>query len=99
MPPNPPPHVFMNIFGIYIVAYSFTYTMVSAPFLRKVPIRRYQHLSTTTHTFVVTLYAGCTVQIKSSSPITICGIAGIPTQYHQQETRLKIVLMYLDIRG
>ncbi len=32
-------------------------------FLRKVPIIRYQHLSTTTHTFVVisTLQGGCTV--------------------------------------
>ena len=37
----------------YVVAYSFTYTMVSAPFLRKVPIKRYQHLSTATHTSVV----------------------------------------------
>ncbi len=27
--------------------------MVSAQFLRKVSIKRYQHLSTTTHTFVV----------------------------------------------
>ena len=41
-----------NNFG-YVVAYSFAYTMVSADFLRNVPIIRYLHLSTTTHTFVV----------------------------------------------
>ncbi len=32
----------------YIVAWSFTYTLVSAQFLRNVPIERYLHLSTAT---------------------------------------------------
>ncbi len=41
-----------NILG-YVAAYSFTYTMVSALFLRNVPILRYLHLNTTTHKFVV----------------------------------------------
>ncbi len=41
-----------NNFG-YDVAYSFAYTTVSADFLRNVPIIKYLHLSTTTHTFLV----------------------------------------------
>ena len=41
-----------NIFE-YVVAWSFTYTLVSAQFLRKVPIKRDLHISTATHKFVV----------------------------------------------
>ncbi len=37
MTTNPPPYVAMEIFG-YVVAYSFTYIMVSVAFLRNVPI-------------------------------------------------------------
>ncbi len=41
-----------NIFGC-VVAWSFTYTLVSAQFLRNVSIEKYLHLSTATHKFVV----------------------------------------------
>ena len=47
-----------NNFG-YVVAYSFAYTMVSADFLRNVPIIRYLHLSTNTHKFVVFYSLDC----------------------------------------
>ncbi len=48
---NPPKPTTSRKFLGYVVAYSFTYTMVLAPFLRKVPIKRYQHFSTATHTY------------------------------------------------
>ena len=47
-----------TIFG-YVVAYLFTYTLVSADVLRNVPIIRYLHLSTTTHTFLVFYSLDC----------------------------------------
>ena len=52
----------------YVVAWSFTYTLVSTPFLRNVPIKRYLHLSTATHKFVVIYslsWMHCTVQPRT----------------------------------
>ena len=61
----------MEILG-YFVAYSFTYTMVSASFLKKVPIKRYQHLSTATHTFVVIYSLSCMYIIIVDVPGIVC---------------------------
>ena len=53
-----------HTFG-YVVAYSFTNTMISADFLRNVPIIRYLRLGTTTHTFLVFYSMHCSTRAGS----------------------------------
>ena len=53
----------------YVVAYSFTYTMVLADVFRNVPIIKYLHLSTITHTFVAFYWMHCTYNIHAKTTI------------------------------
>ncbi len=67
-----------NIFE-YVVAWSFTYTLVSTPFLpRNVPIKRYLHLGTATHKFVVIYslsWMHCTAPVVPPlCMVQVCGL-------------------------